>query len=122
MVGMKSDVVAVYRRLLEYLKPAQRRVVLAASIASAAYAAGTFLVPDLMSSVIERLQATGGTVRDAVEVPLAILVLFGTFSPGEKIVEALRGRPRNMFRRLARGAVPAQLGGHEFTVRYHRDP
>ena len=76
MVGMKSDVVAVYRRLLEYLKPAQRRVVLAASIASAAYAAGTFLVPDLMSSVIERLQATGGTVRDAVEVPLAILVLF----------------------------------------------
>ncbi len=49
MVGMKSDVVAVYRRLLEYLKPAQRRVVLAASIASAAYAAGTFLVPDLMS-------------------------------------------------------------------------
>ena len=76
MVGMKSDGVSVYRRLLAYLKPAQRRVVLAASVASAAYAAGTFLVPDLMTAVIERLQATGGTVQDAVEIPLAILVVF----------------------------------------------
>jgi len=50
----------------------------------------------------------------------AILVMFGTFCPGEMAVEAIRGRPRNMFRRLARGDVPARLGGHDFTVRYHR--
>lgn len=50
----------------------------------------------------------------------AILVIFGTFCPGEMVVEALRGRPRNMFRRLARGDVPARLDGHDFTVRYHR--
>lgn len=49
-----------------------------------------------------------------------LLVLFGTCCPGEMIVEALRRRPRNMFRRFARGAVPARLNGHSFTVRYHR--
>jgi SAM-dependent methyltransferase len=50
----------------------------------------------------------------------AILVLFGTACPGETIVEALRGRPGNMLRRRVRTAVPARLGGHEFTVAYHR--
>ena len=50
----------------------------------------------------------------------AILVLFGTFCPGEMIVETVRGRPRNTLRRMARGDVPARLGGHDFTVRYHR--
>jgi len=50
----------------------------------------------------------------------ALLVLFGVFCPGEMLVEGLRGRPRNMFRRLAKGDVPARLGGRTFTVRYHR--
>jgi SAM-dependent methyltransferase len=50
----------------------------------------------------------------------ALLVLFGTACPGEVLVEGLRGRPRAMFRRLARGDVPARLGGHAFSVRYHR--
>lgn len=49
----------------------------------------------------------------------ALLVLFGKSSPGEVIVECLRGRPRQAFRRLRRDAVPAKIGGHEFTVRYH---
>jgi len=49
-----------------------------------------------------------------------VLVLFGTFCPGEMLVEALRGRPRNMLRRRKRGDVPARLGGSDFTVRYHR--
>ena len=48
----------------------------------------------------------------------AILVLFGTFCPGEWIVEALRRRPRAMVRRFRRGPVPAQLGGKAFAVRY----
>jgi hypothetical protein len=50
----------------------------------------------------------------------ALLVLFGTCCPGEMLVEALRGRPRNMFRRGTRGPVPARLNGHDFTVVYHR--
>jgi ubiquinone/menaquinone biosynthesis C-methylase UbiE len=50
----------------------------------------------------------------------ALLVMFGTVCPGEWLVETLRGRPQNAFRRLARGEVPARLGGRDFSVRYHR--
>lgn len=50
----------------------------------------------------------------------AILVVFGSHCPGEMLVEGLRGRPRNMFRRFRHGPVPARLNGHDFTVRYHR--
>lgn len=50
----------------------------------------------------------------------ALLVLFGTLPPGEAIVELLRGRRENAFRRRARGDVPARLGGRDFTVRYPR--
>jgi SAM-dependent methyltransferase len=49
-----------------------------------------------------------------------LLMIFGVVCPGEMIVELLRGRPKNMFRRLARGDVHAQLRGQPFTVRYHR--
>ena len=49
-----------------------------------------------------------------------LLVTFGTCCPGEMVVEALRGRPQNVFRRFCRGDVPARLGGQQFTVRYHR--
>jgi SAM-dependent methyltransferase len=49
-----------------------------------------------------------------------LLVLFGTCSPGEMIIEAARGRPREVFRRFRRGPVPARLGGEHFTVHYHR--
>ena len=40
--------------------------------------------------------------------------------PGEIVTEALRGRPRNCFRRFRRGPVAASLRGRRFTVRYHR--
>ena len=50
----------------------------------------------------------------------ALLVVFGVVCPGEMVVEGLRGRPRNMLRRLARGDVPARLNKRDFTVRYHR--
>jgi ubiquinone/menaquinone biosynthesis C-methylase UbiE len=49
-----------------------------------------------------------------------MLVVFGTCCPGEMVVELIRGRPRNMFRRFSRGDIPARLGGQPFTVRYHR--
>jgi SAM-dependent methyltransferase len=50
----------------------------------------------------------------------AALVIFGTCCPGEMVVEAGLGRFRNVFRRFARGDVPARLNGRSFTVRYHR--
>lgn len=50
----------------------------------------------------------------------AMLVVFGTFSPGEMITEVLRGRPGSALRRLKTGEVPARLSGSEFRVIYHR--
>jgi SAM-dependent methyltransferase len=50
----------------------------------------------------------------------AMLVLFGTCCPGEMVVETLRGRPGQAFRRWKRGAVPARLAKREFQVIYHR--
>jgi ubiquinone/menaquinone biosynthesis C-methylase UbiE len=48
-----------------------------------------------------------------------LLVIFGRHCPGEWLVETLRGRAKNAFRRIAAGDQPARLGGREFTVRYH---
>jgi SAM-dependent methyltransferase len=64
-----------------------------------------------VGEALARLVEPGGKV---------ILVVFGRYCPGEIIVEAIRGRFANMFRRRHRGAVPAKLGGRHFTVRYHR--
>jgi SAM-dependent methyltransferase len=50
----------------------------------------------------------------------ALLVLFGTASPGELAVQLARGDTAAAFRRLSRGEVSARLGGHAFVVRYHR--
>lgn len=50
----------------------------------------------------------------------ALLIVFGTFCPGEMLVEILRRRPGNALRRRKRGAVAARLGGCDFTVTYHR--
>jgi SAM-dependent methyltransferase len=49
----------------------------------------------------------------------ALLVVFGPFSPGEVVSLLLRGDPKGAFRRFARRAVPARVGGHTFTVTYH---
>ena len=50
----------------------------------------------------------------------AMLVLFGTFCPGEIATEFLRGRPHLALRRCKRGEVSARLAKHEFHVVYHR--
>jgi len=50
----------------------------------------------------------------------AMLVLFGTFCPGEMVVETLRGRPHLALRRCKRGSVPARLAKRDFQVVYHR--
>jgi SAM-dependent methyltransferase len=49
-----------------------------------------------------------------------LLVVFGSFSPGEWITQIARGDARNAFRRAVRGDVEARLGGRRFPVRYHR--
>jgi SAM-dependent methyltransferase len=49
-----------------------------------------------------------------------MLVLFGTFCPGEMVVEVLRGRPHLALRRLKRGEAPARLSKRDFHVVYHR--
>jgi hypothetical protein len=85
---------------------ATRREVAAESLFEGAWSnfAGLNCVDDLpgFARGLARLTRPGAPV---------LLVLFGTCCPGEMIVEAVRGRPRNMFRRFAR---------HAFTVRYHR--
>ena len=50
----------------------------------------------------------------------ALLVLFGTFCPGEIATELMRRRPGQALRRHKRGAVAARLAGREFDVIYHR--
>jgi SAM-dependent methyltransferase len=50
----------------------------------------------------------------------AMLVLFGTFCPGEMVVEMLRGRPYLALRRCKGGEAPARLAKREFNVVYHR--
>jgi SAM-dependent methyltransferase len=50
----------------------------------------------------------------------AMLVLFGTFCPGEMLVEVLCGRPHLALRRWRRDEVPARLAKREFSVVYHR--
>jgi SAM-dependent methyltransferase len=50
----------------------------------------------------------------------ALLVVFGTASVGELVVQLVRGEPRAAIRRRSRSDVHARLGGREFTVRYHR--
>lgn len=50
----------------------------------------------------------------------ALLVVFGTFCPGEWITEVLRGRPEMALRRCHRGEIPARLAQQEFRVIYHR--
>jgi hypothetical protein len=62
-------------------------------------------------------EGLGRLVRPGGEL---CLVLFGTLSPGEMVVEALRGRFRNILRRRQRRDVQASLGGRSFLVRYHR--
>jgi len=64
-----------------------------------------------VSRALARLVRPGGSV---------LLVVFGIASPGEILVETLRGRSRQALRRFRHGAVPARLGGRHFTVIYHR--
>lgn len=65
----------------------------------------------------------------AVAAPLArllrpgsacMLVVFGPLSPGEVIVELIRGRPAAAVRRFRKGPAPARIGREHFQVWYPR--
>jgi hypothetical protein len=49
-----------------------------------------------------------------------MLVLFGTFCPGEMLTEVLHKRPDQALRRCKRGPLPARLAKREFPIVYHR--
>ena len=73
-----------------------------------------------LNCVIDLEPVARGLARLLKPGAAAMLVLFGTFCPGEMLVETLRGRPREAFRRSKQGAVPARLAKHNFQVIYHR--
>jgi SAM-dependent methyltransferase len=50
----------------------------------------------------------------------AMLVLFGTFCPGEMLTEVLHKRPDQVLRRRKRGPLPARLAKRNFPIVYHR--
>jgi SAM-dependent methyltransferase len=81
---------------------------------------GAYSVFAALNCVHDLTQFTTGIARLLRPGAPLLLVVFGTCCPGEMIVETIRGRPRNLFRRFRRGDVPARLAGRDFTVRYHR--
>lgn len=70
-------------------------------------------VPDLapVAHGLARLVHPGG---------VALIVIFGTWPPGEWVVQLAKRDPASAFRRMSRGDVHARLGGRDFVVRYHR--
>ena len=133
MFGVSSERVAIYRRLLGYLQPAQRRVLIAACGASVIYAGVGALVPDLMQSVIERLESLsenpGVSWRDALAIPLVIvaalfvrgitdfLIVYGLSWVGRAVVRDVRrdlfahylGLPARFYDRNSTGVLISKL-------------
>ncbi|MGH9585409.1 MAG: class I SAM-dependent methyltransferase [Acidobacteriaceae bacterium] len=73
-----------------------------------------------LNCVVDLDQVARGLARLLKPGASALLVLFGTFCPGEVVAELLNGRPRQALRRRQRGAVSARLAGRNFNIIYHR--
>lgn len=73
-----------------------------------------------LNCVVDLRPVARGLARLLKPNAAAMLVIFGTCCPGEIVVETLRGRPRQAFRRFKRGPAHARLGKQEFHVVYHR--
>jgi ubiquinone/menaquinone biosynthesis C-methylase UbiE len=114
-----SMVEIAQRKLLPLGAPAPRCAP-AESLAMDEEFDGAFSNFAALNCVTDLSAVARGLARAVKSGGAAVLVLFGTFSPGEWIVEAAHGRPRAAFRRFTREPVSARLGGREFTVRYHR--
>jgi hypothetical protein len=72
-------------------------------------------VPDLTQTAL-------GLARLLKPGASAMLVVFGTFCPGEMLTEILCRRPQLALRRSKRGLIPARLAGQTFDIVYHRRP
>ena len=73
-----------------------------------------------LNCVLDLKPVARGLARLLKPRSAAMLVVFGTFCPGEMVTETLRRRPRFALRRLHRGPAPARLSGRQFEVIYHR--
>ena len=129
MAGLSSDVVAVYRRLLGYLKPSHRRILTAACLSSVIYAGVGYFVPDVMRTVVEELESAERTARGALAVPLLIilalvirgvtdfLIVYGLSWVGRAVIRDLRadlfahylGLPARFFDRNSTGVLLSRL-------------
>jgi ubiquinone/menaquinone biosynthesis C-methylase UbiE len=73
-----------------------------------------------LNCVVDLEPVARGLARLLKPGATAMLVLFGTFCPGEMVTEVVRGRPHLALRRLKRGETPARLAKRNFHVVYHR--
>ena len=73
-----------------------------------------------LNCIVDLNPVARGLARILKPGACAMLVLFGTFCPGEMITETLRGRPHLALRRCKRKEAPARLAGHAFNIMYHR--
>jgi SAM-dependent methyltransferase len=99
---------------------AERFGELAAELADEPRFDGAYSVFAALNCVTDLAPFAQGLARLLRPGSPVMLVMFGTCCPGEMLVEIVRGRPRNAFRRCSRSDVPARLNGREFSVRYHR--
>ena len=129
MSGLSSDVVAVYRRLLGYLKPSHRRILTAACLSSVIYAGIAYFVPDVMRTVVEELESANRTARGALAIPLLIilalvirgvtdfLIVYGLSWVGRAVIRDLRadlfahylGLPARFYDRNSTGVLLSRL-------------
>ena len=66
-----------------------------------------------LNCVVDLKQTALGLARLLKPGAPAMLVLFGTFCPGEMLTEILRHHPHLALRRFRRGQIPARLAGQK---------
>jgi SAM-dependent methyltransferase len=73
-----------------------------------------------LNCVVDLKPVARGLARLLKPSAPAVLVLFGTFCPGEILTEMLRGRPHLALRRCKVRETPARVSKREFKIVYHR--
>lgn len=73
-----------------------------------------------LNCVVDLTPVARGLAQLLRPAAAAMLVVFGTFCPGEMVTELLHGRFKQALRRCKRGQMSARLSKHEFAIVYHR--
>jgi hypothetical protein len=73
-----------------------------------------------LNCVVDIKRLARGLARLLKPGAAAMLVVFGTFCPGEMLTELLCGRPHLALRRCNRAEMTARLANREFQIIYHR--